>query len=478
MTPEEFRVAGHELIDWIANYRETISDLPVRSQVAPGWVRDQLADAPPTNPEPLSDVVADLDNIVVPGMTNWQHPSFFAWFPSNASLSSVLGDLVAAGLGGLGLSWEAGPALTEMEEQVCAWFGDFLGLEAPWKGSIQDTASTGCFLAMLAAREAATGLAMRTTGIGGHPKELVVYCGASANSSVQRAALAAGIGVERLRYVPTTPDHAIDPVALKAMIAQDIIDGLQPAAIVATIGTTGVTAVDPVNELALIAARHNLWLHVDAAMAGAAALLPEFAPMFAGIDRADSISLNPHKWLGTVFDCSLLFVRDSRRLTAVMSVDPSYIPNANTDVDANSITQYRDWGIPLGRRFRAMKLWMQFRLDGLDAIQARLRRDVANAAWLAEQVDAHPEWAVVATVRLQTVCIRHIPPDLEPTPEAIAAHTTAWVRRLNDSGRALVTQDKLDGVAMVRISIGAEPTERADVERLWADLQTMVYPPA
>lgn len=484
MTPDEFRQAGHQLIDWIADYRNEVDSRPVAAQVPPGWVRDRLADAPPEQPDSIDDVIADLDTVVLPGMTHWQHPSFFAWFPSNATLSSVLGDLTAAGLGGLGLSWESGPALTEMEEQVCAWFAECLGLDRPWQGSIQDTASTGGFLAMLAAREHATGMAMHTTGIGGHDKELVVYTGATANSSVQRAVAAAGIGLERLRHVPTTADHGVDPDALATMIAEDRAAGLQPAAIVATIGTTGVTAIDPIPALADLATTEGMWLHVDAAMAGAAAILPECAPMFAGVERADSIALNPHKWLGTVFDCSLLFVKEPTRLTGVMSIDPSYIPSANRSIgDADDAdgetgtvepTQYRDWAVPLGRRFRSMKLWMQLRLDGMEATRARLRRDMENARWLATQVDATAHWEVVAPVRLQTVCVRHRPADRDGAllrGSALDDHTSAWVRQLNESGRALVTQDRLGDEAMVRLSIGAEQTERSHVEQLWNDLQ-------
>ncbi len=453
------------MVDWIADYRASLADHPVRSQVAPGWVKSQLSAKPPAQPEPLAAIVADLDRVVVPGMTLWQHPSFFAWFPANASLSSVLGDLVAGGLGGLGLSWEAGPALTEMEEVVCGWFGDFLDLKAPWKGSIQDTASTGCFLAMLAARSEAASA-----------PEIVIYCGETANTSVQRAAMAAGVTAERLRYVPTRADHSLDPAALRGLIELDAAAGLCPAAIVATVGTTGTTAVDPIPELAAIAAEFDLWLHVDAAMAGAAAMLPEFAPMFEGVAEADSISVNPHKWLGTVFDCSLLYVRDPRRLTSMMAVDATYIRDPNATADPEAITQYRDWGIPLGRKFRAMKMWMQFRLDGTEAIRARLRRDVENARWLAAKAEAADGWDVVAAVNLQTVCLRHMPRESVRSQPAFSFddYTTAWVKQLNDSGRALVTQDLLDGQAMVRVSIGAEQTERVHVERLWSDLQAVV----
>ncbi len=471
MTPDEFREAGHLLIDWIADYRESISEKPVKSQYPPGWVGQRLV-PPSDQPHLVTDVIADLDDTIVPAMTHWQHPDFFAWFPANASLSSVLGDLVSTGLGGLGLSWEACPPLTEVEEHLCAWFCAELGLADPWRGSIQDTASMGVFLSMVAAREHASNMSMHGSGLAGVDRPLVVYAGSTANTSVKRAVLAAGFGADNLRIVPLDENQAVDVEAMASMVEADLAAGFKPAAVVATLGTTGVTAFDPVASIAELADRHQMWLHVDAAMAGAAALLPEMSSRFAGIELADSIGINPHKWLGTAFDCSLLFVNDPRRLSGVMSIDSDYIPSAANAEFGDEVTQYRDWSVALGRRFRAMKLWMHLRLDGLDAIRTRLRRDIENAQWLASRVESEPEWELVAPVRLQTVCVRHRP---ARTPaDDLDAHTAAWAKCLNDSGRALVTPDVLDGSAMVRISIGAEPTERSDVERLWGNLKWAV----
>ena len=475
MTPDEFREFGHRLIDWIADYRQTVGERPVFSQAQPGDVKSKLGPAPET-PESFDAIMADLDQVIMPAMTHWQHPDYYAWFPGNVSLASVLGDLVSTGLGGLGLSWEACPPLTEVEEHVCGWFADILGLPDPWRGSVIDTASMGGFLAMVAAREHASNMSMHHGGMRELGAPLIVYAASTANTSVKRAVLTAGYGAQNLRFVPLDSEQAIDASALAEMVDEDIALGRIPAAVVATLGTTGVTAFDPIDAIARITNKHSMWLHVDAAMAGSAALLPEFAERFEGIERADSISLNPHKWLGTAFDCSLLFVRNPRRLTGVMSIDSSYIPSAESAAHGDLVTQYRDWSVPLGRRFRAMKLWMHLRIDGLEAIRQRLRRDVENARWLGRQVAAADDWELVVPVRLQTVCVRHRPGgDLSALagPE-LDAYTDAWARRLNESGRALVTPDTLDGSRMVRLSIGAIPTEREDVERLWQNLQWVV----
>lgn len=471
MTPEEFREFGHRLIDWIADYRTGIGERPVYTQAKPGDVKDRLGPAPET-PDSFEAIMADLDEVILPAMTHWQHPDYFAWFPGNVSLASVLGDLVSTGLGTLGLSWEASPPLTEVEEKVCEWFADILDLGDRWRGSVIDTASMGGFLAMVAAREHASNMAMHHGGMRELGAPLIVYAASTANTSVKRAVLTAGFGADNLRWVPLDEEQAMDADALRQMVEEDIALGRIPTGVVATLGTTGVTAFDPIEAIAEVTNRHSIWLHVDAAMAGSAALLPEFSHRFVGLDRADSVSLNPHKWLGTAFDCSLLFVRNPRRLTGVMSIDSSYIPAAEDATHGDLVTQYRDWSVPLGRRFRAMKLWMHLRIDGLEAIRQRLRRDVENARWLAKQVDAHPEWELVVPVRLQTVCVRHRPADLDGP--ALDAHTDAWARALNESGRALVTADTLDDKRMVRLSIGALPTERADVERLWENLRWVV----
>ena len=466
MTPEQFRAAGHELIDWIADYRGRVPDLPVLAQVKPGEVRDRLPGHAPVTPERFRAVLSDLDEIVVPGLTQVQHPRYFGWFPSNASLSSVLGDLAASGLGALGITWQSAPALTEVEEVVVDWLRELTGLPATWKGVIQDTASTACLVALLAARERATGYSETAGGLQSRDKPLTVYTTAHAHSSVMKAVALAGYGKANLRYAEVdTASYGMRPDALAAALERDVADGCQPAAVVATIGTTGTTAIDPVAEIVPIAREYGAWVHVDAAMAGSALLLPEMRWLAEGADGADSFAWNPHKWLGTVLDCALLYVADPDHLIRVMSTNPSYLRSA---VDGE-VTQFKDWGIPLGRRFRALKLWFQLRLDGVEAIQARLRRDLSNARWLAGQVATAPGWRVLAPVTLQTVVLRHEPEGLNG--DALNAHTLAWADAVNSSGEALVTPSLLDDMWSVRVSIGAELTERSDVAALWQTLR-------
>lgn len=463
MTPEEFRAAGHELVDWIADHRARIADLPVAAAVAPGEVAAGLAVRAPEHPEPFAEVLADLERVVVPGVTQTTSPHFYGWFPANSALSSVLGDLASSGLGALGISWQSAPALTEVEEVVTDWLRELTGLSPAWRGAIHDTASTACLVALIAARERVTGYGEARGGLQAEAAPLVVYTTAQAHSSVAKAALLAGFGADNVRPVAVDPwTRAMLPGELRAAMAADVAAGRRPAAVVASVGTTGTTAMDPVAAVVAEAAAHGAWVHVDAAMAGSALLLPEMRHLADGVEGADSFSWNPHKWMGTILDCSLLYVRDVEHLVRVMSTNPSYLRSA---VDGE-VTQYRDWGIPLGRRFRALKLWFHLRLDGVEPIRARLRRDLSNARWLADRVAAEPGWEVVAPVPLQTVCVRHTPDGVPPGP-ALEAHTQAWAAAVNGSGRAFLTPSLLDGRWMVRVSIGAEATERADVERLW-----------
>ncbi len=463
MTPEEFRVAGHQLIDWIADYRSNLEELPVRAQVEPGDVQRSMAATPPTEPAPFATMLAALDEVVVPGSTIVQHPMHYGWFPANASLASVLGDVASSGLGMLGISWESCPALTEVEQVVCDWMRQLVGLSAAWSGTIHDTASTSCLVALLAARERATDLIQNTGGLTTLDAPLVVYTTDQAHSSVAKAALLAGYGWDNLRSVATDPEtRAMDPAALRAAIADDLAAGRTPAAVVASTGTTGTTAFDPIGAIVAAAGESGVWVHVDAAMAGTAMLLPECRHLWAGVEGADSVTWNPHKWMGTILDTSLFYLRDPALLERVMATNPSYLASGADD----TVVQYRDWGIPLGRRFRALKLWFHLELDGIDAIQARLRRDLDNARWFADQVHAEPDWVVVAPVELQTVCVRHAPDGL--TGAARRDHNLAWARALNATGAAFVTPSMLDGEWMVRVSIGVEGTERRHVEQLWA----------
>jgi aromatic-L-amino-acid/L-tryptophan decarboxylase len=465
MNPEEFRQAGHQLIDWIADYRARVAELPVRSKLEPGVVRTQLPSAPPTQSESFDDIFRDLDDIILPGLSNWQHPNFFGYFPSNGELSSVLGDYLSTGLGVLGLSWQSSPALTELEEVVTDWMRQMVGLSDSWSGVIQDTASSCTLLAMLCARERTSNYSLSRGGLQGEAKPLVVYVSNHSHSSIEKAALLAGFGRANLHVIPTDDKYAMKSDALDEAIQADLKIGFRPCAVVATTGTTTTTALDPIQAIGEITRKYNVWLHVDAAMAGSAMILPECRWMWEGVELADSLVFNPHKWLGAVFDCSLHYVRDPQHLVRVMSTNPSYLQSAVDD----RVKNLRDWGIPLGRRFRALKLWCLIREQGVEGLQARLRRDLVNAQWFAEQVRATPNWRVLAPIPLQTICIRHEPPGLEG--EALDKHTLAWVERVNNSGGAYLTPAILDGSWMVRVSIGAIPTERQHVEVLWDLLQ-------
>lgn len=471
MTPDEFRAHGHTLIDLIADYRANVAAKPVRATTTPGAIRAQLPAEPPADGEPFDAVFADLETILAPGLTHWQHPRFFGYFPSNAALASVLGDFLSTGLSQLGLNWQASPALTELEELACDWLRQMVGLSGAWSGVIQDTASTASLLALICARERATNFSLARGGLQAEPKPLAVYVSAQSHSSVEKAALLAGFGRDNVRAVDVDDSFAMKPDALEEAICADIAAGKLPCAVAATTGTTASTALDSVGAIAEVAARHNLWVHVDAAMAGSAMILPECRWMWDGIERADSLVLNPHKWLGAAFDCSLFYVRDPQHLIRVMSTSPSYLLTAADGQAPN----YRDWGIALGRRFRALKLWCLIRAEGVSGLQARLRRDIANAQWLAAEVAGTPNWTVVAPVPLQTVCILHEPPGL--TGAALDAHTRAWAERVNASGAAYITPAVLAGRWMVRVSVGAIDTERADVEAVWHAMRAAVEQP-
>ncbi len=462
MSPEEFRRLGHQLIDWIADYRARVASMPVMSPVEPGAVRAQLPAAPPSRPEAFDGVFRDLERIILPGLSHWQHPNFYGYFPSNGELASVLGDYLSTGLGVLGLSWQSSPALTELEEVVTDWVRQMVGLSDAWSGVIQDTASTSTLIALLCARERASDYSLARGGLQAEARPLVVYVSTQSHSSVEKAALLAGFGRHNVRSLPTDERYALRPEALAAAIRTDIERGLTPCAVVATTGTTATTALDPVGAMADMANRHKLWLHVDAAMAGSAMILPECRWMWQGIEGADSLVLNAHKWLGAAFDCSLYYVRDPQHLVRVMSTNPSFLQSAVDD----RVKNLRDWGIALGRRFRALKLWCLIREQGVEGLQARLRRDLANAGWFAAQVQAAPGWRVLAPVPLQTICVRHEPPGLDG--EALDKHTLAWAERVNRSGGAYLTPAILAGRWMVRVSIGAIPTERPHLESLWA----------
>ncbi|MFT3916842.1 MAG: pyridoxal-dependent decarboxylase [Anaeromyxobacteraceae bacterium] len=465
MDHEAFRRLGHALVDWVADYREGMARLPVMSRVKPGEVRAAFPAAPPAKGGGLEAALPLLDRAVLPGITHWNHPGFFAYFPSNTSYASILGDLVAAGLGAQGMSWQTSPAATELEEVVMAWLRQLVGLPEAFTGVVQDTASGATLTALLCARERASGFAQNAGGLAGGPP-LAVYASDQAHASVEKGALLAGFGKAHLRLLPTDEAHALRVDALERAIAEDVARGWRPAAVVATVGTTGTTAVDPIAAVADVAARHGAWLHVDAALAGTAMVLPECRPLWAGVERADSLVFNPHKWMGIGFDFSAYYVRDPQHLVRVMSTNPSYLRTAQD----GAVNNFRDWGIPLGRRFRALKAWFHLVDEGVEGMQARLRRDLEHARWLAAEVDAAPGWERLAPVPFQTVVVRHVPAGVAEEAH-LAEHNLAIAAKVNAGGRAYVTPSVLKGRQTLRLSVGSARTERPDVERLWEELR-------
>ncbi len=463
MTPDEFRRAGHELVDWIADYRERVvrGEFPVMARGAPGELRDALPKQPPRKSEPFADIRRDLDALILPACTHWQDPRFFGYFPSNGLPAAVLGDLASTGLGQLGLNWQSSPALTELEEVCLDWWRQMLGLSERWSGVIQDTASTATFVALVCARERATNHAATRGGLQSERRPLMIYVTAHAHSSVEKAAMLAGFGRENLHVVAVDENFDMRPAALAAAILEDRAAGREPCAVVATCGTTATTAFDPLAAIAQVARSEELWLHVDAAMAGSAMILPECRELWDGVEGADSLVVNPHKWLGVSMDCSTYFVRDAQFLVRVMSTNPSYLQTAAD----GQVKNYRDWGVPLGRRMRALKMWFVIRDQGVEGLQARIRRDLAQTRWLAGEIAREPHWKVVAPVRLQTLVARHEPPGLDAA--AVDAHTRAWAQAVNESGEAYLTPALIDGRWAVRVSIGSAATEHEHVEGLW-----------
>lgn len=454
MNNDEFRRAGHEMIDWIADYWERVEELPVLSQAAPGDIQASLPAHPPETGESWSDIMTDVEDLIVPGITHWQSPNFFAYFPANASPPSVLGELLSAGLGVQGMLWATSPACTELETQMMDWMIDLCGLPDRFRstgaggGTIQDSASSGALVAILSARERAGGAA--------NLRELVAYASEHAHSSMLKGARIAGLTDEQIRMVPGDASHAMDPVTLRRMMLDDIADNRTPFFVQATAGTTSSTAFDPVGVIAQICQDLGAWLHVDGAFAGVAAVAPEFRFVNAGLERADSYTFNPHKWLLTNFDCSLFYVADRAPMIAALSVVPEYLRNAATD--AGSVVDYRDWQVSLGRRFRALKLWFVIRTHGAQGLASFIRSHVAMAKDFEAKIEAHPKYEVVAPTLLSLVTFRHVGGDAgnERIRDAI-----------NDGGRAYVTHTKLDDQIVLRASIGAVRTKQRHVDSLF-----------
>src|SRR5262252_5866851 len=406
MSPDEFRRHGHAVVDWIADYYTRIESFPVLSPASPGEVRAGLPAHPPEHGEPFENVLRDLDRAILPGITHWQHPSFFAYFPANASGPAILGDLLASGLGVQGMLWATSPAATELETLVLDWLADLLGLQETFRdnGVIQHTASDAALVALLAALQRASG--GRTEHAGVHSGRFTVYTSVQTHSSVEKACRAAGLGSDALRKLDVDPaTQAARPDQLRSLIEADVAAGYTPALVVATIGTTGTGAIDPVRALAGIAREYSAWLHVDAAWAGVAAICPELQWLHDGVGLADSYVTNPHKWLLTNFDCDAFWVADRAALLGALSILPEYLRNAATE--SGAVIDYRDWHVPLGRRFRALKLWATIRHYGAEGLRHHVREHIELAQAFARWVEASPDFELAAPVPLNLVCFRH-----------------------------------------------------------------------
>jgi aromatic-L-amino-acid decarboxylase len=471
MTPDEFQRYGHQVVDWVADYMRTVEERPVLSRTAPGAVAEMLPRHAPEAPEPFEVVMADVDRVIMPGITHWQHPSFFGFFPANASGPAILGELVSAGLGVQGMLWATSPACTELEQVVLDWLAELLGLPAtfrsdgPGGGVIQDTASTASLAALLAALDRASGGATSRRGVAAG--RYTVYVSTETHSSLEKAVRIAGLGTDAMRTIAVDPATlAMDPAALRMALAEDVAAGLTPAMVAATVGTTSTTAIDPVRAIGEVAREHGAWLHVDAAYAGVAAVCPELRWVLDGVgDVADSFCTNPHKWLLTNFDCDAFWVADRTHLLGALSILPEYLRNAASE--SGRVVDYRDWHVQLGRRFRALKLWFVIRSYGAEGLRAHVRRHVALAQDFAAWVDSDDRLEVVATHPLSLVCFRVRDEDAGRGD----ARTQELMRRLNQSGRLYLTHTKVGGRVALRLAIGATTTERRHVEAAWRSIQ-------
>ncbi|HEX5727671.1 MAG TPA: pyridoxal-dependent decarboxylase [Longimicrobiaceae bacterium] len=461
MPPEEFRRHAHAAADWIARYLAQVDRYPVLAQVQPGDVAARLPASPPAQGEPMEEILRDLDQVILPGITHWNHPDFFAYFAITGSGPGIVGELLAAGLNVNAMLWRTGPAPTELEERALDWLRQLLGLPEGFRGTIQDTASTSTLVAVAAAREAA-GLGIREEGMSGRElPRLRLYCSEEAHSSVDKAGLTLGIGMAGTRRIATDEAFRMRPDALERAIEEDLAAGVRPFCVVATTGTTSTTSVDPVPAIADVCARHGLWLHVDAAYGGAAAAAPELRWVLEGCERADSLVVNPHKWLFVPIDCSALYLRRPEVVRRAFSLVPEYL----TTPEGESVTNLMDYGPALGKRFRALKLWMVLRYFGVEGIAARIREHVQLARELAGWVDAAAGWERLAPTPLSVVCFRHRPPGMGEAETD--AHNERVLAAVNATGRAYLSHTRLRGKLALHFAVGNLRTTGAHVRAAW-----------
>jgi aromatic-L-amino-acid decarboxylase len=464
MSPEEFRRQGHAVVDWIADYHARIESFPVLSRVHPGEIRAQLPPRAPEQGEPFDHVLADVERIILPGITHWQSPNFYAYFPANSSGPAILGDLISSGLGVQGMLWSTSPACTELETHVLDWLVPMLGLPEKFLSSsgagggvIQDTASSASLCALLTARERTTQFASNRKGCDGR---LIAYGSTQTHSSIEKAMKIAGMGSENLRHIAVDKNFAMRPEALAQQIERDVNAGLIPCFVCATVGTTSSNAIDPVREIARICRDHRLWLHVDAAMSGTAALCPEFRFIHDGVEFADSYCFNPHKWMFTNFDCNIFYVADRKHLIQTLTILPEYLRNQATE--SGAVIDYRDWHIQLGRRFRSLKLWFVIRHYGIEGLQHHIREHIRLAQQFAAWVREDSRFEITAPAQLNLICFR-----LRAGDQA----NQTLMDRLNASGDLFLTHTKLDGKFTLRFCVGQTNTQARHVERAWQRMQ-------
>jgi aromatic-L-amino-acid decarboxylase len=466
MTPDEFREHGKQVVDWIADYLETVESRPVRSQVEPGEVRRALPEHPPEHGEGFAEILADLDRVVLPGITHWQHPSFFAYYPANSSGPGILGDLLSSGLGVQGMLWATSPACTELETVAVDWFAELLGLpfrtDGPGGGVIQDSASSATLLAIIAALHRTSGGTVAQQGI---TERHTVYVSTETHSALAKAARIVGVGADNVRVVGVDPKTlAMDTDALDRMLAADRAAGAVPVLVCATVGTTSTAAIDPIRAVGEVCRRHDVWLHIDAAYAGVAAVCPELRWVNDGVaEYADSYATNPHKWLLTNFDCTTMWVADREPLVAALSIQPEFLRNNATS--SGAVVDYRDWQVPLGRRFRALKLWAVLRWYGAEGLREHIRTGLAQATSLAGWVAADPEFELHEPQTLGLVCFRPRWPAL--SEEDADAATLRLMESLNNSGALYLTHTKVAGRVVLRMALGGTRTEQRHVETAW-----------
>ena len=465
MSPDEFRQYGRTVVDWIADYYENIESLPVLSQVQPGQIRASLSTQPPQQGEPIERMLQDVNQLILPGVTHWQSPNFFAYFPANASGPAILGDLLSSGLGVQGMLWATSPACTELETHVLDWVADMLDLPSKFKsvssggGVIQDSASSASLCAMLAARERATNYESNELGC---DRRLVAYTSTQTHSSVEKAVKIAGLGRQNLRLIGVDESFAMRPDELERQILIDRQAGLIPFFVCATVGTTSSNAMDPLPEIGRICEQEGLWMHVDAAMSGTAAICPEFRHIHEGLEFADSYCFNPHKWMFTNFDCDCFYVADRAALIQTLSVLPEYLRNQATE--SGAVIDYRDWHIPLGRRFRSLKLWFVIRYYGVEGLRYHIRRHVELAQTFAKWVERADNFELAAPLPLNLVCFRHTGGD---------TLNRKLLEQLNRSGELYLTHTSLNGQYVLRMSIGGTHTDARHVEVAWNRIQKL-----